>query len=364
MEEINVMPITTNQELTNQSTEPVLVIVEEELKKLSKKQLFLKCKERGLTKYKSKNKNKIIEILTNPNNHVANYRDRILNLSSATTHTLDIQNICGLEYLKTINNNSIDLILTDPPCIISKDKDRDSGMNNIHYNDDNIMYLKTEKEWEEYKLQNNLDADTHKEKYMKYGSIYGKKYSVKTTQSGNQYNEFNMETLNQFICEYYKKLKKGGTLIMFFDLWKITELKHILELHKFKQIRFIEWIKPNQQTRNSNVNYITNCREIALIGVKESSPTFNSSYENDNGIYMFPVDGCGTTLSRIRLHPNQKSLNLFEELIKKHSNENDTVLDTFLGSGTTAFACKNTNRHFKGCEISEKYYTKIMELLV
>jgi len=44
-------------------------------------------------------------------------------------------------------------------------------------------------------------------------------------------------------------------------------------------------------------------------------------------------------------------LKLFEELIKKHSNKNDTIMDTFLGSGTTAFACLNTNRNFIGCEI-------------
>jgi site-specific DNA-methyltransferase (adenine-specific) len=165
-----------------------------------------------------------------------------------------------------------------------------------------------------------------------------------------------MEILEQFISEYYKKLKKGGTLIIFFDLWKITELKYLLEKYKFKQIRFIEWIKTNPQPLNSKVNYLTNCREIALIGVKDGKPTFNSSY--DNGIYRFPLQG-----GKNRFHPTQKSLVLFEELIKKHSNENDTILDTFLGSGTTAIACKNTKRNFKGCEISKEYYDKILEIL-
>ena len=55
-----------------------------------------------------------------------------------------------------------------------------------------------------------------------------------------------MELLDQFIAEYYKKLKKGGTLIIFFDLWKITPLKDIMEKHKFKQIRIIEWEKTNK----------------------------------------------------------------------------------------------------------------------
>lgn len=47
----------------------------------------------------------------------------------------------------------------------------------------------------------------------------------------------------------------------------------------------------------------------------------------------------------------------------KHSNENDVVMDTFMGSGTTALACKNTKRNFRGCEISKEYYDKILKVL-
>jgi site-specific DNA-methyltransferase (adenine-specific) len=229
--------------------------------------------------------------------------------------------------------------------------------NNVKFNEENnVEYVKSEEEWAAFKAANNILEDDNKEKYMKYGSIYGKKYCVKTDY-GEWDSEFTMEMMEQFICEYYKKLKKGGTVIIFFDLWKITPLKELMEKHRFKQIRFIEWIKTNPQPRNSKVNYLTNCREIALLGVKDGSPTFNSSY--DTGIYSFPLQG-----GKNRFHPTQKSLLLFEELIKKHSNENDVVLDTFLGSGTTALACKRTGRNFKGCEMSPEYVDKIRELLL
>lgn len=56
-------------------------------------------------------------------------------------------------------------------------------------------------------------------------------------------------------------------------------------------------------------------------------------------------------------------MNFFEELIRKHSNEGVIVLDTFLGAGTTAIACKNTERHFKGCEIETNYYEKIITII-
>ncbi len=276
---------------------------------------------------------------------------------------IEIKNCDGIEYLKEIKNNTIDLILTDPPYIIS----RESGMNTLNQKIEKLEIskenAKTEEDWEKYfeknketksikKLQENITKlEKGKENYIKYGTIYGKKYSVKTDY-GDWDSDFTIETLELYIIQYYKKLKNGGTIIIFFDLWKITELKNLLEKHKFKQIRLIEWIKTNPQPLNSSLNYLTNCREIAITAVKGSKPTFNSKY--DNGIYHYPLQ------SKNRTHPTQKNLELFEELIRKHSNENDTVLDTFLGSGTTAIACKNTNRQFKGCELLKEYFDKII----
>ena len=265
---------------------------------------------------------------------------------------MEIQNTGGHEFLKSIENNSVDLILTDPPYIISHETGMDNLYNKVKQNNDNI---KTIEEWEKYKQENGLSDDTKKLNYMKYGSVYGKKYCVQTNY-GDWDREFTMEILDSFIKEYYRKLRTGGTMIMFFDIWKLTPLKELFEKHKFKQIRFIEWIKTNPQPLNSGVNYLTNCREIALIGVKGGKPTFNSKY--DNGIYMYPLQG-----GKNRFHPTQKSLALFEDLIKKHSNEGDVVLDTFLGGGTTAIACKNTHRHFKGCDISKEYVDKVMDII-
>ena len=267
---------------------------------------------------------------------------------------IDIKNVDGLQYLTTVADNSIDLILTDPPYIISKESGMNTHYNKVKANEENkVEFVKKEEEWETYKTENNITDDKKKDNYLKYGTIYGKKYCVKT-DFGEWDNDFTMDKLEAFIAEYYKKLKNGGTLIIFFDLWKITHLKEIMEKYKFKQIRFMEWIKTNPQPLNSKVNYLTNCREIALLGIKGTKPTFNSKY--DNGIYMYPLQG-----GKNRFHPTQKSLTLFEELIKKHSNEGDVVLDTFLGGGTTALAAKNTKRKFKGCEISKEYVEKVME---
>lgn len=56
------------------------------------------------------------------------------------------------------------------------------------------------------------------------------------------------------------------------------------------------------------------------------------------------------------LHPTQKPVALLEHLIKTYTNENETVLDNCMGSGSTGVACINTNRNFIGMELDEEYF--------
>jgi len=267
----------------------------------------------------------------------------------------------GLEFLRSLEKESVDLILTDPPYVTS----RESGMqkwfektkNNAHktQTENEWQSLKTLTEWKEFLRKGEVSKGKRKKKlqeckenFLKTGSIYGNKYGVQTDY-GEWDSEFTLETLNEFIKEFHRVLKNGGTCIVFFDIWKITNLKDMLEKNKFKQLRFIEWIKTNPVPINSKVNYLTNSREMALTAIKKSKPTFNSQY--DTGIYLYPIQG-----GKNRTHPTQKNLELFKTLIKKHSNEGDLVLDCFLGSGTTAVASNQTKRSFVGCERDEEYY--------
>jgi site-specific DNA-methyltransferase (adenine-specific) len=59
---------------------------------------------------------------------------------------------------------------------------------------------------------------------------------------------------------------------------------------------------------------------------------------------------------RIKLHPTQKPVSLFEYLIRTYTNEGDTVLDNAIGSGTTAIACINTGRRYLGFEKDTRYF--------
>lgn len=66
-------------------------------------------------------------------------------------------------------------------------------------------------------------------------------------------------------------------------------------------------------------------------------------------------------MNSANLHPTQKPIELFEYLIKTYTNEGDIVLDNCAGSGTTAIACINTNRHFIVIEKDYEYYKVMSE---
>ena len=55
-------------------------------------------------------------------------------------------------------------------------------------------------------------------------------------------------------------------------------------------------------------------------------------------------------------HPQQKPTDLLEYLIKTYTNENETVLDATMGSGSTGVACVNTNRNFIGFELEQNFF--------
>lgn len=225
---------------------------------------------------------------------------------------IELKNISCFEYIKTLESNSIDLVLIDPPYEVSRETN----------------FAKCEK--------TGRDVDRFRMS-MDFGDW-----------------DNNFTGLDEVISESYRVLRKGGTLICFYDLWKITKLKEYFENAKFKQLRFIEWQKTNPVPINSKVNYLTNSREIAVVGVKGAKPTFNSEY--DIGVYKYPI--CH---SKDRFHPTQKPLGLIEDLVKKHSNVGDSVLDCFSGSGTTAVACVNLDRDFYGCELNGEYFEKSID---
>jgi DNA modification methylase len=276
----------------------------------------------------------------------------------------------GMDTLQAQPKNSVQLILTDPPYCIS----RDSGMNTlakkIKRGDGNLhrtvaqwetfLATKPSVEWDRLSC-NSKSADPmaqFKNNYMQYGSIYGSKYAV-TTDYGEWDASFDTEQLRAFVKEFYRVLGPSGTAIIWYDLWKASALADMMRDAGFKQIRMIFYEKTNPQPLNSALNYLTNCREVAVTGVKKSKPTFNSKY--DRGVYRYPIPS-----GKFRIHPSQKPVRMFMDLIEKHSDPGDLIMDPFLGSGTTAVAVNHVNirsdtpRSFLGCEKDPEFFKRMV----
>ncbi len=78
------------------------------------------------------------------------------------------------------------------------------------------------------------------------------------------------------------------------------------------------------------------------------------NYNRTEGITHYPTI-LKYSSDKNKIHGAQKPIKLVEDLIKGFTNEGDLVLDMFLGSGTTALACKNLNRNFIGIELNPEY---------
>lgn len=85
--------------------------------------------------------------------------------------------------------------------------------------------------------------------------------------------------------------------------------------------------------------------------------------QNEGLRYPTSIQNFNMVSNTNRLHPTQKPVELLEYLIKTYTNEGAVILDNAFGSGSTLVAAVNTNRHYIGFEINEKYYKIAKERL-
>ena len=151
------------------------------------------------------------------------------------------------------------------------------------------------------------------------------------------------------------KLKKGGSILVFHSFEQYSALMEVFEGLELKD-RLI-WRKTNPMPRNRDRRYICNI-EIASWYVKPGANwTFNRQSDSyDECVLSYP-----TAPNNERLHPTQKNTDLMIELVKRHTNKGDLVLDCFMGSGSTGVACVATDRSFIGVERDKEYFDKATE---
>ncbi len=155
-----------------------------------------------------------------------------------------------------------------------------------------------------------------------------------------------------------------------FMVAKAQPLKYTEDILVFCNVGFLknQFGKPtgtyNPQMRNGKGNdrdlekVVDKSKNLDDIN-KRDNPTRLKIY-NNSAKQRFPKDVLNITTQHKRVHPTQKPVELMEYLIKTYTNENETVLDFTMGSGSTMVACDNLNRNGIGIEQNEKYF-KIAE---
>lgn len=157
--------------------------------------------------------------------------------------------------------------------------------------------------------------------------------------------------LTSWIEPALKLLKKGGNIVIFNDWKNMSYIKDELEKHGCLIKEIIMWQKTNPMPRNRDRLYVTSC-EFAIWATKGKEWTYNRQRETyENAIFRYPV-----VHHSKRYHVTEKPLELIKDLVKIHTNENDIVLDPFMGSGTTAVACKELRRKYVGFELDKEYH--------
>ena len=186
--------------------------------------------------------------------------------------------------------------------------------------------------------------------------------------------------LNKLWKQYERIIKDNGAIVLFSQMPFSAELVHSnLKLFKYEWI----WQKDNGTGFLNAKKMPLKIHENILVFYKKL-PLYNPQmrtgfkpykckqgrHSTNYGAYeqghitesngeRYPIDIIKFKKDN-GLHPTQKPVELLEYLIKTYTNENETVLDNCMGSGSTGVACVNTNRNFIGYELNEKYF-KIAE---
>lgn len=154
--------------------------------------------------------------------------------------------------------------------------------------------------------------------------------------SGMQCNQKHMK-IHENICIF----SNSNTYTYNPQKWLISNKEFITQRKTFKENEYIgnQIYGATHRTRKPDTG---ERNPISILSCQVPfTPQKNKTYSAD-------VD--------LRLHPTQKPIKLVEYLIKTFSNENETVLDFTMGSGTTGVACINTNRKFIGIELDDTYF--------
>tara|TARA_R110001606_G_C15116508_1_gene621566 strand:+ start:34 stop:696 length:663 start_codon:yes stop_codon:yes gene_type:complete len=202
-----------------------------------------------------------------------------------------------LELMATIPDGSVDMVLTDPPYRVisggNKSAQRPVGM--LSANDGKIF------------KHNNIE-------------------------------------FSDYLPEIYRVMAVRSHLYLMINLVNLESAMGCVREAGFKIHNLLVWQKNNVTPNRwymKNVEYVIFARKGKARSIFNPSSKTCHSFNNVN---------------RGRVHPTQKPVELMQHYIENSSEVGDTILDPFMGSGSTGVAAKNLNRKFIGIELDEEYF--------
>lgn len=219
---------------------------------------------------------------------------------------MELYNDDCLKILKSMEDNSIDMIYTDPPYDIATT----GGGGSIN-------------------------------------KVKKLNVSLKQLDEANITKGYNIEEFG----EEFMRVMKEPNIYIWCNKKQIPEyFNYYVNKHKCK-FDIITWNKTNALPTYSN-KYLSDT-EYLLYFRKGKGKCFPESYEDAKTYYIAPINHKDKKLYK---HPTIKPLELVEKGIRNSSKEGMIILDPFMGSGTTGVACVKNNRKFIGIELNEEYF--------
>lgn len=160
-------------------------------------------------------------------------------------------------------------------------------------------------------------------------------------------NDDNNTLIKEYLNECFRILKYNTAAYIFTSSKTIDIFKKHATNAGFKLKNSIVWIKNNWTAGDLKAQYGQQYEMILYL---------NKGRRLINGKRISDVWEFNRVQTSRLIHQNQKPISLMEQCINKSSQIGDVVFDGFMGSGTTAIACINTNRKYIGFEIDEDYY--------
>lgn len=185
-------------------------------------------------------------------------------------------------------------------------------------------------------------------------------------------------------AELKRIIKPNGAIVLFgsepfssaLRMSNIKQYKYDLYWQKQKPVNFLQLKRRfGKTTENIIIFYLKQCTYNPQKTIIEDGKKIKNKIQKGKGHSItsaigfiakdYKDDGTRYPIDVLKfkrvdeskiIHPTQKPVALLEYLIKTYTNENETVLDFTMGSGTTGVACKNLNRNFIGIELDAKYF--------